>query len=92
MIYIIYGICAPLLSRDICTVFLRELILPPVELLFLGPGYPVAISQVYIRIIEAKPLLLTRAGRVSIAVKKFEHYSNWVVCPFCATGLQVVPT
>jgi hypothetical protein len=35
------------------------------------------------RKIKSKTLLLTRAGRIPIVVRKFEHYSNWVVCPFC---------
>jgi hypothetical protein len=44
------------------------------------------MSQVHIRSIKVKNLLLTRAGRISIAFRKFEHYSNWVVCPFCLSG------
>jgi hypothetical protein len=69
-------------TRNICTLFLREPVLPRVELYLLGPEYPAHIPYVYIRNIIAYNLILTRAGRISIAVANFEHYSNRVVCPF----------
>jgi hypothetical protein len=64
----------------------RGLVLSPVELWFLGPDIPETGFCTRIAQINSQhTLLLPRAGLISTVVRKFEHYSSIVVCPFCPT-------
>jgi hypothetical protein len=81
---ILPGLSAP--TRKICAVFSESWYFLGLNCDFLGPCYPAPNRMYIFRKIKAETLLLTRAGRIPIAVRKFEHYSNWVVCTFCASA------